>query len=195
MPHAPSDPDPDRSADVGRPAASPATPKPAADAPEPEPAPPAEPRVDGSAEPSAPEPSAPGPLAWDQPGSGDEPASGQGNASETSGKPLRPVNWDGSFTRTWASRSANNIAHRLAAEHEFEWAQRELDEVMRRQRDEANARADARQREELDRLLEQSAAADAKPSLFDRLEGLGRVWDDDEAGHPDSSSGNPSDPA
>ncbi|MCK9894170.1 hypothetical protein [Frankia sp. AgB32] len=45
--------------------------------------------------------------------------------------PLRPVDWDGSFSRAWQSRDRNEVVNRLAAEQEREWSQRELDQMMR----------------------------------------------------------------
>ncbi|MCM3882711.1 hypothetical protein [Frankia sp. R82] len=107
---------------------------------------------------------------------------------------MRPVDWDGSFTRTWASRDANAVTDRLADEFEDELAQQQADRLSRKYRDEANARADARQRVELDRLLEQPAGDDARPSLFDRLENFGRVWDDEDRGSPDAGSGDSAGP-
>ncbi|SNQ50989.1 conserved hypothetical protein [Frankia canadensis] len=37
------------------------------------------------------------------------------------GKPLRPVDWDGAFSRTWAARDRDDVMNRLAAEQEAEW--------------------------------------------------------------------------
>ncbi|MCM3885776.1 hypothetical protein [Frankia sp. R82] len=101
----------------------------------------AEPDPHGSAEPSAPAP-------------GERP-------------PLRPVDWDGSSSRTWAARDDQEVANRLSARYDYESAQRELAELMREQ-------SDPRQR------------------LFDRLAGFGRVFDDEKNGpapEPDDSSG------
>ncbi|SNQ47146.1 conserved hypothetical protein [Frankia canadensis] len=96
--------------------------------------------------------------------------------------PLRPVDWDGSFSRTWNSRYANEVMNRLAAEHELEWDEREHDERMREFRDKANAEADARDaraREERQRaweraLDEATSADDARSRLFDKLDRLDR---------------------
>ncbi|WP_261574300.1 hypothetical protein [Frankia gtarii] len=108
--------------------------------------------------------------------------------------PLRPVDWDGSFTRTWQSRDDNELTNRLASEQEREWSQRELDQMMREFRDKANAAADARAREERERAAEQAdAPGDPRSRLFDKLERLGRPPDDadtssngDDGGSPDT---------
>jgi hypothetical protein len=69
--------------------------------------------------------------------------------------------------------------NRLADEHEFESAQRELDQRMREFRDKANAAADARAREERKRAAGQAGTADDPRSrLFDKLEGFGRPSDE-----------------
>ncbi|MCK9894506.1 hypothetical protein [Frankia sp. AgB32] len=106
--------------------------------------------------------------------------------------PLRPVDWDGSFSRAWQSRDDNELTNRLAAEHEFESDQQELDQMMREFRDKANASADARAREERERAAERPEAVDdARSHLFDRLEGFGRLSDEAEAspdGDGDGSS-------
>ncbi|CAJ62785.1 MULTISPECIES: hypothetical protein [Frankia] len=101
------------------------------------------------------------------------------DASSAARPPLRPVDWDGSFTRTWQSRDDNDLANRLASEQERKWSQNELDQMMREFRDKANAAADARAREERERAAEPSHPADdARSRLFDKLAGLGRPSDD-----------------
>ncbi|KJE22706.1 hypothetical protein FF36_02885 [Frankia torreyi] len=106
--------------------------------------------------------------------------------------PLRPVDWDGSFTRTWQSRDRNEVMNRLADEHEFESAQRELDQMMREFRDKANEAADARAREKRERAAEQSGPADdARSRLFDKLERFGRPSDDADASPHEDGGGSP----
>ncbi|WP_044885167.1 MULTISPECIES: hypothetical protein [unclassified Frankia] len=103
--------------------------------------------------------------------------------------PLRPVDWDGSFTRTWQSRDDNELTNRLASEQEREWSQRELDQMMREFRDKANAAADARARAERERAAEQSGAPDdARSRLFDKLAGFGRPSDETDT-FPDGDGG------
>ncbi|KQC35268.1 hypothetical protein [Frankia sp. ACN1ag] len=114
------------------------------------------------------------------------------DASSAARPPLRPVDWDGSFTRTWQSRDDNELANRLADEHEFESDQQELDQMMREFRDKANAAADARAREERERAAEQSGPADgARSRLFDKLERFGRPSDDADASPHEDGGGSP----
>uniref|UniRef100_UPI0021C06390 hypothetical protein n=1 Tax=Frankia tisae TaxID=2950104 RepID=UPI0021C06390 len=104
--------------------------------------------------------------------------------------PLRPVDWDGSFTRTWQSRDDNELANRLSDEHEFESDQQELDQMMRDFRDKANAAADARARKE--RAAEQAIAPDdARSRLFDKLEGFGRPSDEADTSPSDDGGESP----
>ncbi|WP_261568352.1 hypothetical protein [Frankia gtarii] len=111
--------------------------------------------------------------------------------------PLRPVDWDGSFTRTWQSRDDNELTHRLADEHEFESAQRELDQTMGELLDKLKADADAREaraREERkgERAAEGWRAGDeSKSRLFDKLGRLGRSSDEAEAAPDGDGDGSP----
>jgi len=89
--------------------------------------------------------------------------------------PLRPVDWDGSFSSTWNSRYADDVMNRLAAEQEFEWNEQRLDRIRQEFREKAEAEIaerDARAREE--RAREQTAGwqhpgDDARSRLFDKL--------------------------
>ncbi|CAO5241453.1 dihydrolipoyllysine-residue succinyltransferase component of 2-oxoglutarate dehydrogenase complex [Frankia sp. AgKG'84/4] len=157
MSNAPTDPSSEQAPDTDQASAPPAPDTHAGTDPEP-----ANPSPDGSA----------------------EPASGE---SASGGRPpLRPVDWDGAFSRTWQSRDRNEVMNRLAAEQEREWSQRELDQMMREFRDTANESADARAREERERAAENSEAVDdARSRLFDKLEGFGRLSGDAVAS-PDS---------
>lgn len=49
----------------------------------------------------------------------------------SAGKPLRPVDWDGAFSRTWAARDRDEVMNRLAAEQEAEWEDERLYRSMR----------------------------------------------------------------
>jgi hypothetical protein len=143
---APTDPEPEQAADADRDSAPPP--------------PPPESHAD-----TGPEPTEPSPRGSAEPS--DPPSGGRA--------PLRPVDWDGNFSRTWQSRDDNEVTNHLSDEHEFESDQQELDQMMQEFRDRANAAADARAREERERAAEEPGAGDdARSRLFDRLEGFGR---------------------
>ncbi|WP_128423397.1 MULTISPECIES: hypothetical protein [Frankia] len=96
-------------------------------------------------------------------------------------KSTRPLDWDGSFSRTWNSRYGRDWTNQLAAEQEREWE----DEEFRRFRRETvelmnaeSAREEARLREEEQR----SASADgrstrelAEEALLRKLDKLDRL--------------------
>ncbi|WP_256789327.1 hypothetical protein [Frankia sp. AvcI1] len=113
------------------------------------------------------------------------------DASSAAPPPLRPVDWDGSFTRTWQSRDDNDLANRLFDEHEFELEQRELDQTMAELVDKLKADSDAREaqaREERERdraTREWRAGDDSRSRLFDKLGRLDRSSDEAEADSPD----------
>lgn len=96
--------------------------------------------------------------------------------------PLRPVDWDGSFSSTWNSRYAKEVTNRLAAEHERELSQREHEQMMQEFREKANADADARDAEARDEQAREwlhaaeslRAGDDARSRLFDKLGKLER---------------------
>ncbi|WP_133150659.1 hypothetical protein [Frankia canadensis] len=139
-------------------------------------------------DPAVPASDAAAPRSWSP---SDPSPSGPAGLSETppaDRPPLRPVNWDGSFTHTWNSRDDQELTNRLAAEHEFASEQQELDQRMREFRDKANAAADAREarareERERERAEEWPAADDARSRLFDKLGRLKRPSEE-----PDASS-------
>lgn len=138
-----------------------------------------------SESPTAPEPDPDAPH-----GSADPPVPAPDGSAEPSDQPaarppLRPVDWDGSFTRTWASRDRDAIMNRLAAEHEAEWEQREQDQWWREYVDRSNAAAGESARVEPDAT---DSSAGAGRSLFDRLENFGRpAHDEDDEDGPAAS--------
>ncbi|MCL9759610.1 hypothetical protein [Frankia sp. AiPa1] len=162
MPDAPPTPDPDDQPDAA----------------------PTEPRADGSAEPRA-----------SRPDGSAEPS----EPRPSTRPPLRPVDWDGEFTRTWASRDDNELTTLALERHEMEADRRDLERTREARLEEARARVEAqrleRQRQEEKQRQEhrseggQPGGRDGiKQSLFDRLENLGRVFEDDENEAPDGGS-------
>ncbi|MCK9925159.1 hypothetical protein MXD61_25365 [Frankia sp. AgPm24] len=108
--------------------------------------------------------------------------------------PLRPVDWNGDFSRTWGSRDSQAVAHEISSKDEAEESRRFLAKLTREQTDQANARADAR----LDADLEQELPTPMNPEddersrLWKKLENLGRVFDEDRKwsrGSPEDSPG------
>lgn len=59
--------------------------------------------------------------------------------------PLRPVDWDGHFSRTWNTRYADEATDRIAAGQAEEWNRQWLDRTMRDLADKAQDEADARE--------------------------------------------------
>ncbi|MCM3924132.1 hypothetical protein ND748_20980 [Frankia sp. AiPs1] len=89
-------------------------------------------------------------------GTGEEPT----GSTFASKYPLRPVDWDGSFSRTWGSRLSEEMANERAAEQERAWQS----EHLRKLRQESLERMDAeseRQEAQLpaERRRQQSASA------------------------------------
>ncbi|SNQ45756.1 conserved hypothetical protein [Frankia canadensis] len=99
---------------------------------------------------------------------------------------LRPVDWDGHFSSMWAARDDRDLTRELAAEHERESDRRELDQMWRELRDEANAEAntqDARERERADEWVPRD---DARSRLFEKTSKLDRASDEaDQDAEPD----------
>ncbi|WP_035920628.1 hypothetical protein [Frankia sp. QA3] len=86
--------------------------------------------------------------------SGPDPAASEAEA----GKSTRPVDWDGSFTRTWNARDDRQWSNRRAAEQESEWAYEQLQRLRRETLEQMNTESD---REEARLRDEQARAASA----------------------------------
>ncbi|EIV91765.1 hypothetical protein [Frankia sp. QA3] len=92
------------------------------------------------------------------------------DSKEESGKSLRPLDWDGSFSRTWNARYGRDWTNQLAAEQEREWEDEELRQSLQDARDRMNAesaQAEARAREE--RRRPSSAGGGGRESAQERL--------------------------
>ncbi|KQC38159.1 hypothetical protein [Frankia sp. ACN1ag] len=70
-------------------------------------------------------------------------------------KSLRPVNWDGSFSRTWNARMSEQWASQRAAEQEREWGRQQLSEYWQ----ETEKRLHSEAQEESARRREEGHAA------------------------------------
>jgi hypothetical protein len=131
-----------------------------------------------------PEPAAPSPGGSAEPS---DPPSG-------ARPPLRPVDWDGSFSRTWQSRDRNEVMNRLFDEYEFQAERQELDQTMRELLDKLKADTDARAREEREgehAAAERHAGDDSRSRLFDKLGRLGGSSDAAEASPDGDGDGSP----
>jgi hypothetical protein len=94
--------------------------------------------------------------------------------------PLRPVDWDGSSSSTWRSRDDNNLANRLAAQHDIEWDRAQLDQKNREWRERIRAELEQEARDERERRMQEWERAesersdDARSRLFAKLDRLDR---------------------
>ncbi|WP_261574798.1 hypothetical protein [Frankia gtarii] len=133
---------------------SPPDPHPAADADVARP-------VDADSEPDA-EPGAPEPTGDDR-------------------KSTRPLDWDGSFSRTWNAGMSEQWANQRAAEQEREWEDEQFERFHQetvRQVDAESAREEARLRAEQDRSAlpgSRSAQSAAREELSRKLDKLDRL--------------------
>ncbi len=105
--------------------------------------------------------------------------------------PLRPVDWDGSFSRTSNARLADQIGDEVAAQQEAEWDEKLIERITRDSLDtllaekEVGGRdASAGQPQEPDHSTDSRSTDTRRQTLFDKLEGFGRHTDvePDEAG-------------
>lgn len=132
----------------------------------------------------------PAPEATPDAGEGGEESAG---STFESRYPLRPVDWSGSFSRTWSSRLSEDMANERAAEQEEAWEaehfrkrQQETLEMMHTEseRQEAQLRAE-RRRQQSASAGGQSARAAAAQELQRKLDKLDRF----STGTPDGSAG------
>ncbi|WP_261560070.1 hypothetical protein [Frankia tisae] len=85
-------------------------------------------------------------------------------------KSTRPLDWDGSFSRTWNARYGRDWTNELAAEQAREWEDEEVRQSLKEARDRMNAesaQAEARARE--DRRGPSSAGDGGRESARERL--------------------------
>ncbi len=85
-------------------------------------------------------------------------------------KPTRPLDWDGSFSRTWNAGMSEQWANQRAAEQAREWEDEEVRQSLKEARDRMNAesvQAEARAREE--RRGPSSAGDGGRESARERL--------------------------
>ncbi|EIV94489.1 hypothetical protein [Frankia sp. QA3] len=133
---------------------------------------------------------APPPAATDptRPPGTDPDAAASADPSEPSFEsryPLRPVDWDGNFSRTWREREGNELTRRLAAEHERKWEENAARQSLRAtlaRLDAEAARAEKQRHEE----GEKPAVRIRNAELERKLDKLDRLSPDDGEESPES---------
>ncbi|MCK9897299.1 hypothetical protein [Frankia sp. AgB32] len=101
--------------------------------------------------------------------------------TEPAPKPLRPVDWDGSFTRTWNARDDHEVTNRQFAELAEKRDRESMDRLMQ----ELLAETEANFRQNDGHPYPEAntggphKGAEPRQSLFDRMENFGRRTEDD----------------
>ncbi|MCK9877568.1 hypothetical protein MXD59_17615 [Frankia sp. Ag45/Mut15] len=124
------------------------------------------------------------------PGSAAEPTTAADDETRDLPRPyerpsLRPVDWNGDFSSTWNSRDERDAVNELSAQYEAESEQEDLDrrsvERVERLRERADAEFDTQIAKEKEAARRAKEVDDPRARLWAKLEGLGRVFEDEDA--------------
>ncbi|CAO5254369.1 hypothetical protein [Frankia sp. AgKG'84/4] len=131
--------------------------------------------------------------------SADDSAADQSTPTPKPDPPLRPVDWDGSFSHASNARMDEEWSQQRAARQEAEWGQQLLDRIngelidkLRAERETTGRDTETGEQREPERPTDARPAGDGgRQGLFDRLENFGRPTEDDDTPSRPDGSGDP----